>query len=139
MRTVPSWSKYFMQVAKTISIRSKDPNTQVGCLIVDKNNHIIGHGYNGFVPGALETAELWERPTKYGLVVHAEQNALLNAAKSPRGATLYTTLFPCLECAKAIVAAGIQKVIYLDDKSKTKESEELLKSNSKLVLVKLKE
>lgn len=114
MRRVDDWDHYHMSDANQKSTRSKDPNTQVGAVVVDKHNHPITSGYNGFVPGAEETDELWERPAKYDRVIHAELNAIAHAAKvghATDGCTLYTTHFPCLECAKAIIAAGIVKVV----------------------------
>ena len=119
MRQVPSWSHYFMEIAKTVSSRSKDPMTQVGAVLVNKDNHIIGTGYNGFGPGYVETPELWERPTKYDHVIHAEANAILNTTQSCAHSKLYVTLFPCKECAKLIVGAKVKKVYYQDDKYKS--------------------
>lgn len=112
MREVPNWSEYFMTIAETVSIRSKDPNTQVGSVVVDKDNHIIGTGYNGFSPGINELPEMWERPTKYDYVIHAEANALLNCTCPTAGSKIYVTLFPCKECAKLIAGARIKKVYY---------------------------
>lgn len=118
MDKVPNWNEYFMQIAKVVSIRSKDPMTKVGSVIVDNNKHIIGTGYNGFPPGYPETPEMWQRPTKYSIVVHSEVCAIINCTKSCKGATLYTSLFPCDNCAKIIAGAGIKEVYYLDDKYK---------------------
>ncbi len=115
-----SWDEYFMGVALLASKRSKDPNTQVGACIVDENNIILSTGYNGFPTGCSDDEYPWEREgdhTKYPYVVHAELNAILNAnGKSLRGARLYVALFPCNECAKAIIQCGIKEVIYLSDK-----------------------
>ena len=100
--------------------RSKDPNTQVGACIVDQNNVILTTGYNGFPKGCSDDEFPWNREgeiTKYPFVVHAELNAILNASgKSLRGSRLYVALFPCNECAKAIIQAGISEVVYLSDK-----------------------
>lgn len=112
MREVPNWSQYFMEIAKTVSIRSKDPNTQVGCIIINNDKHIIGTGFNGFAPEMLETKELWERPTKYDYVVHAEANALINRTGSCKGGSLFSTLYPCKDCAKLIAGSRIKKVYY---------------------------
>ncbi len=115
-----SWDEYFMGVALLASKRSKDPNTQVGACIVDKNNVILSTGYNGFPYGCSDDEFPWERDgddTKYKYVVHAELNAILNSrGKSLTGAKLYVDLFPCNECAKAIIQSGIGEVVYLYDK-----------------------
>ena len=115
-----SWDEYFMGVALLAAKRSKDPNTQVGACIVDTNNVILTTGYNGFPVGCSDDEFPWNREgeiTKYPFVVHAELNAILNAGgKSLRGSTLYVALFPCNECAKAIIQSGISEVKYLSDK-----------------------
>ena len=115
-----SWDEYFMGVSLLASRRSKDPNTQVGACIVDSNNIIISTGYNGFPYGCSDASYPWEREgedTKYNYVVHAELNAILNAGgRSLKGARIYVDLFPCNECAKAIIQSGIKEVIYLYDK-----------------------
>ena len=115
-----SWEEYFMGVALLAAQRSKDPNTQVGACIVSEDNIILSTGYNGFPCGCSDDCFPWERTgeqTKYPFVVHAELNAILNAnGKSLRGARLYVALFPCNECAKAIIQSGVKEVIYLSDK-----------------------
>lgn len=115
-----SWDEYFMGVALLASKRSKDPNTQVGACIVDQNNVILTTGYNGFPKGCSDDEFPWDREgenTKYPYVVHAELNAILNASgKDLKGARIYVDLFPCNECAKAIIQSGIREVIYLSDK-----------------------
>ena len=115
-----SWDEYFMGVAVLASKRSKDPNTQVGACIVGSNNIILSTGYNGFPIGCSDDEYPWDREgneTKYPYVVHAELNAILNAnGKSLHGAKIYVALFPCNECAKAIIQSGIREVIYLSDK-----------------------
>lgn len=117
-----SWDEYFMGVALLASMRSKDPNTQVGACIVDNENRILSTGYNGFPSGCSDDEFPWEREgdfceTKYPFVVHAELNAILNArGKNLTGAKIYIALFPCNECAKAIIQSGIKEVIYLSDK-----------------------
>lgn len=115
-----SWDEYFMGVALLAAKRSKDPNTQVGACIVDRNNIILSTGYNGFPYGCSDDVYPWERTgndTKYNYVVHAELNAILNASgKDLHGARLYVDLFPCNECAKAIIQSGISEVVYLYDK-----------------------
>ena len=115
-----SWDEYFMGVALLAAKRSKDPNTQVGACIVDSNNVILATGYNGFPVGCSDDEFPWDREgenTKYPYVVHAELNAILNASgRDLRGARIYVALFPCNECAKAIIQLGIKEVVYLSDK-----------------------
>lgn len=117
-----SWDEYFMGVALLAAERSKDPNTRVGACIVDDQNRILSTGYNGFPQGCSDDEFPWNRneeegETKYKFVVHAELNAILNTrGKSLAGSRLYVGLFPCHECAKAIIQAGIREVIYLSDK-----------------------
>lgn len=131
-----NWDEYFMGVALLASKRSKDPNTQVGACIVDSNNIILSTGYNGFPYGCSDDVYPWERDgddTKYSYVVHAELNAILNArGKNLKGAKLYVDLFPCNECAKAIIQSGIGEVVYLYDKyadsAQTVASKRMLKS-----------
>lgn len=117
-----SWDAYFMGIALLSAQRSKDPGTQVGACIVGADKRILSVGYNGMPTGCSDDVMPWEREgrpmeTKYLFVCHAELNAILNyAGGSLKGARLYTTLFPCNECAKAIIQAGIREVVYLSDK-----------------------
>ena len=115
-----TWDEYFMGVAKLAARRSKDPNTQVGACIVSPDNIIISTGYNGLPNGCSDDEYPWDREgrdTKYPYVVHAELNAILNAnGRDLRGSRLYVALFPCNECAKAIIQAGVLEVLYLSDK-----------------------
>ena len=115
-----SWDEYFMGVALLAAQRSKDPSTQVGACIVNEENRILSTGYNGFPYGCSDDSFPWDREgdeTKYPFVVHAELNAILNAGgRSLEGARIYVALFPCCECAKAIIQAGIKEVVYLSDK-----------------------
>ena len=119
------WDDYFMSVALLSGKRSKDPNTQVGACIVNKNNVIESIGYNGLPKGCSDDEFPWEKEgemlnTKYPFVVHAELNAILNAkGKDLSGCKIYVALFPCNECAKAIIQAGIRTVIYDSDKYST--------------------
>ena len=124
-----SWDEYFMGLAILSSERSKDPSTQVGACIVDKNNKIISVGYNGAPIGYDDDKDMtWERDgdfldTKYAYVCHSELNAILNSRVNVDGCKLFVTLFPCNECAKVIIQAGIKEVIYLSDKyNGTKEN-----------------
>ena len=118
---VLTWEEYFMGLAHLSGLRSKDPNTQVGAVIVDENNRVVSIGYNGFPSGVSDDEFPWGREggvldTKYAFVVHAELNAILNSQRSVRGCTIYVSLFPCNECAKAIIQAGISCVVYESDK-----------------------
>lgn len=133
---VISWDDYFMGLAHLSAMRSKDPNTQVGACIVDQFKHVISIGYNGMPFGCDDDIYSWSREgdfldTKYPYVVHAELNAILNAPNSVRDCTLYVSLFPCNECAKAIIQSGIKEIVYEDDKyadtDVTKASKRMLK------------
>ena len=119
------WDEFFMGISKLAAGRSKDPSTQVGACIVDKDNRILSIGYNG-TPNRFNDDEFpWERTgknqneTKYPYVCHAELNAILNYRGSRKdfvGSKIYVDLFPCNECAKAIIQSGIKEIIYLSDK-----------------------
>ena len=117
-----SWEEYFMGLAILASERSKDPSTQVGACIVDKDNKIVSVGYNGAPVGFDDDKDMnWDREgdfvnSKYAYVCHSELNAILNSKTNVEGCKLYVTLFPCNECAKVIIQSGIKEVIYLSDK-----------------------
>ena len=118
---VLTWDEYFMGLAHLSALRSKDPNTQVGAAIVDENHRVVSVGYNGFPTGVSDDEFPWSREggvltSKYAFVVHAELNANLNSQRSVRGCTIYVSLFPCNECAKAIIQSGIKKIVYESDK-----------------------
>lgn len=117
------WDEYFMGVALLSGRRSKDPSTQVGCCIVSQDNKILSMGYNGFPRGCSDDKFPWVRDgedplkTKYVYSTHSELNAILNyRGGSLEGSKLYVSLFPCNECAKAIIQSGITEVIYAEDK-----------------------
>ncbi|OGY94166.1 MAG: hypothetical protein A2406_01660 [Candidatus Komeilibacteria bacterium RIFOXYC1_FULL_37_11] len=122
-----SWDETFMLMAQVIAQRSKDPSTQTGAVVVDKNNVVLGVGYNGWPRGIKEGHFSWSNNyghnkknilnTKYPYVVHAEVNAILNTNQSAENAKLYCLLFPCNECAKIIIQSGIKNIIYQDDRS----------------------
>ena len=122
MKRIISWDEYFMGVAKLSAKRSKDPNTQVGCCIVNADKRIVAVGYNGLPRNCDDKDFPWNcregslQDTKYAYVVHAELNAILNATTSLAGCTLYVTLFPCNECMKSIIQSGIKEVVYEDNK-----------------------
>ena len=117
-----SWDEYFMGLAVLSSRRSKDPGTQVGACIVNTRNKVVGMGYNGLPIGCSDDDFPWTKQgdflnTKYPYVCHAELNAILNnVGVDLNGCRIYATLFPCNECAKAIIQSGIKEVIYLSDK-----------------------
>lgn len=117
-----SWDEYFMGVALLAAERSKDPSTQVGACIVSIDNKVVSTGYNGAPRGYDDDKCMcWEREgnfldTKYAYVCHAELNAILNSPRSVNGCKIYVALFPCNECAKAIIQSGIKEIIYMDDK-----------------------
>lgn len=119
------WDTYFMGLALLSSQRSKDPGTQVGACIV-KDNHIVSMGYNGFPNGCSDDDFPWNSEAddvlevKNTYVCHAELNAILNASTNLKGTTIYVTFFPCNECTKAIIQAGIKRVVYLDDRNHNK-------------------
>ena len=118
---VITWDEYFMGLAHLSALRSKDPNTQVGACIVDAENKVVSIGYNGMPRGCSDNEFPWEREggflnTKYAFVVHAELNAILNSPRPVKDCTLYVSLFPCNECAKAIIQSGIRKIVYESDK-----------------------
>lgn len=123
-----SWDEYFMGIAKLSALRSKDPNTQVGCCIVDQNNKICSLGYNGFPWGCNDKQFPWKREgkpveTKYLYVVHAEINAICNyVGPSLAGCKIYVSLFPCHDCTKAIIQSGIKEIVYESDKYATTDS-----------------
>lgn len=118
---VLNWDEYFMGLAHLSAKRSKDPSTQVGAVIVSKEHRVVGIGYNGFPNGCEDDDFPWDREgdfanTKYPYVVHAELNAILNSIQNLKGCSIYVSLFPCNECAKAIIQSGISRIVYESDK-----------------------
>ena len=115
-----NWDEYFMGIAVLSSMRSKGPSTQVGACIVNDDKKIISMGYNGMPHNCNDDEYPWDRgdglDSKYLYVCHAELNAILNCSSSVRGCSVYVTLFPCNECAKAIIQAGIKEIVYMSDK-----------------------
>lgn len=115
-----------MGIAQLSSKRSKDPKTQVGACIVNKDNKIVGIGYNGFPKHISDDEFPWKDEgryleTKYPYVVHAEANAILNATQNLKDCTLYVTLFPCNECTKLIIQSGIKELVYVSNKDEGKD------------------
>lgn len=119
-----SWDEYFMGIASLSALRSKDPNTKVGACIVDKDHKVVTIGYNGMPRGIDEEELSWNKgeglDNKYLYVCHAEMNAILNTRNGAalKDCVLYVTLFPCNECAKAIIQVGIKELVYADNKYK---------------------
>ena len=117
-----SWDEYFMGVAMLTGMRSKDPNTQVGACIVSADHKILSMGYNGLPTGCSDDEFPWGREgdpleNKYLFTTHSELNAILNyRGGSLEGSTIYVSLFPCNECAKAIIQAGLNRIVYDSDK-----------------------
>jgi len=117
-----SWDQYFMGIAELAAKRSKDPSTQVGACIVDKENYVLSVGYNGMPIGCSDDTFPWARSgetldTKYPFVCHAEMNAILNSKTADlKDSTCYVSLFPCNECTKALIQKKISRVVYLSDK-----------------------
>jgi dCMP deaminase len=115
VRQVPGWDEYYLDICKAVAARSKDPNTQVGCIIAGPAHEIRSTGYNSFPRGIRDDVpERLERPTKYLWMEHAERNAICNAARvgTPlQDCTLYVELMPCMDCGRAIVQAGIIEVV----------------------------
>lgn len=120
-KDVLTWDEYFMGLAHLSAKRSKDPSTQVGAVIVSREHRVVGIGYNGFPNGCSDDEFPWDREgefgcTKYPYVVHAELNAILNSSRDLSGCSIYVSLFPCNECAKAIIQSGISRIVYESDK-----------------------
>lgn len=106
------WTRRFMDLAAHVAQWSKDPSTKVGAVIVDEHKSVLAMGYNGFPRGVYDTeTRLNERTLKYPLTVHAEANAIVAATRSVRGKILVVTMFPCPECTKLLIQAGIETVV----------------------------
>ena len=121
-----SWDEYFILLANTVKLRSPDPKTQVGCVLVSMKNHrILSSGYNGLPSGFDETKIDWmDRPQVYKHIIHAESNCLLYADSKFEDTVLYTTLSPCNNCVKTLAAARVRRIVFLDkyrDYATTKE------------------
>lgn len=139
-----NWDEYFMGIALLSSLRSKDPNTKVGACIVDEDNKVVSIGYNG-MPRHIDEENLsWNKgeglDSKYLYVCHAEFNAILNTRNGSalKNCILYVTLFPCNECAKAIIQVGIKEVVYLDNKYENQITTQASKKMLELAGIKLR-
>ena len=107
------WDHYFMEIAKTVALKSKDPSSQMGCVIVDQNKRVVSVGYNGMLQGADESKmTLTERPMKYYFAIHSEMNALIFAKRDLSGCTLYNRVATCENCLKYCLQAGIKRFVY---------------------------
>lgn len=113
-----AWDKLFIEITKLVALRSKDPITKVGALLVSPDKRKIHYGYNAFPYKIQDTPDRWERPFKYSRVCHGEINAILNAKEDLAGWTLYLSIPPCNECCKTIIQAGIKKIIYITEYSR---------------------
>lgn len=125
-RTVPCWDEYFLEIARAVSKRSKDPSTQCGCVIVDDHHRIVSTGYNGPPPGWDDAALDWSRPEKYEWIRHSEANAISFSQRIDLvGCTVYVTGHPCHKCLLEIVAKGCRKVVYMPMKIHMVDEKEL--------------
>jgi dCMP deaminase len=127
MREIPSWDVYYLDICRVVATRSKDPNTQIGCVIVGPAHEIRSTGYNSFPRGIQDdVAARLERPAKYLWIEHAERNAICNAARAgtaTEGCTLYVEIMPCMDCARAVVQAGINQVVVCDERMRQYSSQ----------------
>jgi dCMP deaminase len=114
-RPIPNWDEYYLEICRVVALRSKDPHTQIGCVIVGPAHEIRSTGYNSLPRGIRDDVpERLERPTKYLWMEHAERNAIYNAARAgtaTEGCTIYVEIMPCMDCARAVVQAGIIEVV----------------------------
>ncbi|MBQ6375827.1 hypothetical protein IJJ37_02785 [Candidatus Saccharibacteria bacterium] len=107
------WDRYFMKIAETVALKSKDPSSKNGCVIVDKNKRVVSLGYNGLIQGADESKmTLSERPMKYYFAIHSEMNAVLFAHQDLSGCTIYNQMATCENCLKYCLQAGIRRFVY---------------------------
>jgi dCMP deaminase len=125
-RSVPTWDAYYLAICRVVAARSKDPDTQLGCIIAGPAHEIRSTGYNSFPRGIADTLpERRVRPEKYLWIEHAERNAIYNAARAGtalENCTLYVELMPCMDCARAIVQAGIREVVIDAERMKVYQS-----------------
>lgn len=132
-----SWHKYFLDIAKVVSTKSKDPKRQVGAIIVDEDNRVVSTGFNGYPKSYPdETVDWSNREQVRQCIIHAEANAILYARISLKNCKLYTTLCPCLDCAKMAAAAGMKEIYYLEDYDKNSIPDDY-KNNLNMSIVKI--
>jgi dCMP deaminase len=126
-RPIPNWDEYYLEICRVVALRSKDPHTQIGCVIVGPAHEIRSTGYNSLPRGIRDDVpERFERPTKYLWMEHAERNAIYNAARAgtaTEGCTIYVEIMPCMDCARAIVQAGITEVVVSEGRMSRYSSE----------------
>lgn len=134
--STPSWDEYFLNLTDTIASRSKDPNTQVGCVIVDPNNRIVSTGYNGFPPGIKDLPERWQKGEKKKWVIHCEMNAMMFAKQNLDNCIMYLGFWPCPDCARHVVVSGIKKVICRTSYYKSDFTEQLFKEANVEIITK---
>ena len=107
------WDTYFMKIAEAVALKSKDPSSKMGCVIVDRNKRVVSLGYNGLIQGANESKmTLSERPMKYYFAIHSEMNALLFAHQDLTGCTIYNAVATCENCLKYCLQSGIKRFVY---------------------------
>lgn len=107
------WDEYFIKIAETVALKSKDPSSKMGCVIVDPKKRVVSLGYNGMLQGADESKmTLSERPMKYYFAIHSEMNAILFAHQDLAGCTLYNRVATCENCLKYCLQAGIKRFVY---------------------------
>ena len=127
MNQIPNWDEYYLEICRVVGRRSKDPNTQLGCIIVGPAHEIRSTGYNSFPRGIRDDVpERSVRPAKYLWIEHAERNAICNAARAGTATdrcTIYVEIMPCMDCARAIVQAGIVEVIVSAERMKAYSSD----------------
>lgn len=127
MREIPDWDLYYLNICQAVAMRSKDPNTQIGCVVVGPAHEIRTTGYNSFPRGIRDDVpERLARPAKYLWIEHAERNAICNAARAgtpTEGCTVYVEIMPCMDCARAIVQAGIRNVVISDGRMRLYSSD----------------
>lgn len=110
-----NWDEYFLKIAETVALKSKDPSSKMGCVIVDQNKRVVSLGYNGMIQGANESKmTLTERPMKYHFAIHSEMNAIIFAHQDLTGCTLYNRVATCDNCLKYCLQAGIKRFVYLE-------------------------
>lgn len=129
-----TWIEYFLRIAQVVALKSKDPSTKVGCVIVDADNRPVSFGFNGFVGGCDESQMTQERPLKYLLVCHAEMNALTFAKRDLHGCIVFCTHSPCSNCLKHLLQAGIRDFYYLNDSLDLRATEDEREAKRRLIL-----
>lgn len=107
------WDEYFLKIAETVALKSKDPSSKMGCVIVDEKKRVVSVGYNGLIQGADESKmTLEERPMKYHFVTHSEMNAVIFAKRDLTGCTIYNITATCDNCLKYCLQAGIKRFVH---------------------------